>query len=186
MPYQKISETQTLERRKKGLCYFGDEKWHQEDHNCVRPRLYLMKGMESSGDDASEQDQEQDSQYVETIHEESLEIVANSPHAMVGTLRPQNYACAGNTHNFVDTSVVIEYNLSLSKANPVQVKVANGEVLSTMGRCIAVVIKMQGTTFVTDFFTLALGGYDIVLGVQWFLSLSPILWDLVELIMEFT
>lgn len=47
-------------------------------------------------------------------------------------------------------------------------------------------MHIQGTTFTLDFFTFSLGGCDIVLGAQWLLSISPVLWDFIELKTEFT
>lgn len=41
----------------------------------------------------------------------------------------------GSTHNFVNTSVAFKCNILITKASAVQVKVANGEALSTAGRC---------------------------------------------------
>lgn len=45
---------------------------------------------------------------------------------------------------------------------------------------------MQGYNFVAEFRTLPLGCSDVVLGVQWLSTLGPILWDFLNLRMEFT
>ena len=37
----------------------------------------------------------------------------------------------------------------------------------------------------SDMFSLPLGGCDVVLGTQWLHTLGPILWDFVELWMQF-
>lgn len=47
MPYQKVFEAQMQDRRKKGLCYFCDEKWHQ-GRRCLEPKFFLLEGMELS------------------------------------------------------------------------------------------------------------------------------------------
>lgn len=50
------------------------------------------------------------------------------------------------------------------------VRVANGDTLSSEGKCMEVPISMQGNTYYTDFYILTLG---------------PILWDFHKLCMEF-
>lgn len=54
------------------------------------------------------------------------------------------------------------------------VKFDNGELLSSQGKSTLVGLYMQGIVFIIDFFTLTLGGCDVVLRVQWLLSLGPI------------
>lgn len=46
--------------------------------------------------------------------------------------------------------------------------------------------RMQGVEFTTDLFLLSLSGSDLVLGIQWFSSLGPVLRGFVNLTMQFT
>jgi hypothetical protein len=48
----------------------------------------------------------------------------------------------------------------------------NGEEMLSEGKCIDVCLKLQGNTFCSKFFVLILGGYDVVLGVQWLYTLG--------------
>ena len=41
VPIQKITSTQMEERRKKGLCYYCDEKW-QPKHKCKGLKLFMI------------------------------------------------------------------------------------------------------------------------------------------------
>ena len=45
LPIQKISLAQMEERRKKGLCYNYEDKWHI-GHKCRTPRIFLMEGLQ--------------------------------------------------------------------------------------------------------------------------------------------
>lgn len=54
MPYQKVTEAQMQRRRRKGLCYFCEEKWHQ-GYKCLKPKLYLLEGMEFNEENAISQ-----------------------------------------------------------------------------------------------------------------------------------
>lgn len=54
------------------------------------------------------------------------------------------------------------------------------------GRCKNIKLKMQRYEFVVDAYVLALGGCDVVLGVQWLSALGTILWNFNELTMRFS
>ena len=41
VPIQKITSTQIEKRRKKGLCYYCDEKWHPK-HKCKGLKLFMI------------------------------------------------------------------------------------------------------------------------------------------------
>ncbi|XP_035549739.1 uncharacterized protein LOC118349426 [Juglans regia] len=200
MPYQRISEAQMQDRRKKGLCYFCEDKWHP-GHKCARPKLYVMEGMDflEGVDGLAELEPNQSIEEEQDQLPGPAQIASISIQAMMGTPSPKTMKVIGqlkkkevlilidsdSTHNFVDTMVAVNSGLCLHKANPMQVKIANGDVVSSEGVCSAVEIQIQGTTIVSDFCTLELGSCDVVLGVQWLLSLGPILWDFQKLQMQF-
>jgi hypothetical protein len=73
-----------------------------------------------------------------------------------------------------------------NKNKAFEVVVANGERLSSRGKCSAIPILLEGTLFILEFFLIDLQGYDSVLGAQWLKTLSPILWDFASLHMSFT
>ena len=66
-----------------------------------------------------------------------------------------------------------------------EVRVADGIVLKTLGSCHGVTITLQGHRFVVDFNILHLGGCEVVLGKQWLSTLGVISWDFHLLIMRF-
>ena len=59
----------------------------------------------------------------------------------------------------------------------VDVTVTNGEVLRVQKVCKMLSWESQGLVQHTNFLVLPLGGYDLVLGVQWLQTLGPIVWD---------
>jgi hypothetical protein len=67
-----------------------------------------------------------------------------------------------------------------------EVVVANGERLSSRGKCSAIPVLLEGTSFILEFFLIDLRGYDAVLGAQWLKTLGPILWNFASLHMSFT
>ncbi|KAF5472135.1 hypothetical protein F2P56_008875 [Juglans regia] len=197
LPYHKVSESQMLERHKKGLCYFCDDKW-QPGHKCARPKLFLLEGMEF-GESSGEECVEPTGELVVEPVEVEAEIASISLQSMVGGGGPKTMrlmACigkkkliilidTGSTHNFVDTVAAARCKLHVQLGQTINVKVANGQLLESMGKCVAVPLSIQSIPFTVDFFTLPLGGCDAVLGIQWLSTLSPILWDFVNLSMQF-
>ena len=64
--------------------------------------------------------------------------------------------------------------------------VANGEKLKAQEFCSGLQIEVQGESIMVDFFVLPLRGCDMVLGVQWLITVGPILWDFQQLTMQFS
>ncbi|KAJ0008030.1 hypothetical protein Pint_30811 [Pistacia integerrima] len=73
----------------------------------------------------------------------------------------------GSTHNFMDPFVIQRAHLPSNPMEGLSVKVANRQAVRSEGSYAAVPLHMQGNLYTVDFYILTLGGYDIVLGVQW-------------------
>jgi len=87
---------------------------------------------------------------------------------LVGFIKTQQVVIlidSGNTHNFLDPSVVKKIQLPILSYNRIQVKVANGDTIQSEGQCSDVSLKVQGVVLTTEFYILMLGGCDMVLGV---------------------
>lgn len=63
--------------------------------------------------------------------------------------------------------------------------VTNGTKLCSKAVCKNLVFEMQGETFAGEVRLLPLEGCDMVLGIQWLLTLGPILWNFKNLSMQF-
>ncbi|XP_041026999.1 uncharacterized protein LOC121267215 [Juglans microcarpa x Juglans regia] len=118
---QKVFEAQMQERRKKGLCYFCEDKWHP-GHKCIKPKIYVLEGMDIFGDETVE-----DQAKVEIVEEDMVVILIDT----------------GSTHKFVDTTVVAKCDLAVDTAQSIQVRVANGDVVDSLGKIPAVTVQMQ-------------------------------------------
>ncbi|GJS32512.1 retrotransposon-related protein [Tanacetum coccineum] len=91
----------------------------------------------------------------------------------------------GGTHNFLDLHAVKIMECNLSKICPLQVSVANREVMSSVYKCKNFGWSIQGQVFETDVMILPLGGCEIVLGIQWLATLGVIQFDFKNLVMDF-
>lgn len=189
------------ERREKGLCYYCDDKWNP-GHRCKSPKIYLLTGMEfqdeERGDEIFYDSIEDTPTVVENAVLEGIEP-AISLHAIAGSLSPNTMRLVGfiqnqrvvvlidssSTHNFLDPALLQKIPLLVAPTPTLQVKVANGAKLLSGGRCHSVALKLQGNTFITNFYVLTLGGCDVVLGIDWLRTLGPILWDFNLLTIQF-
>lgn len=85
----------------------------------------------------------------------------------------------------MDSKLAKRLDLYSEQIATLRVMVANGVRLSTMGICKNVQWDAQGSSFTTDFYLLPLKGCNIVLGIQWLLSLGSIIWNFSSLTMQF-
>lgn len=62
-------------------------------------------------------------------------------------------------------TVVQKYKLAIKRGKSIQVHTINGYVLNSEGRSTIVNLHMQVVVFNVNFFTLSLGGCDVVLEI---------------------
>jgi len=91
----------------------------------------------------------------------------------------------GSTPTFIHTEVANRLGLSVSSRDGLSVLVANGDRVRSPGVCLATEVIIYEEPFSIDCVALDLGGFDLVLGVQWLRSLGPIVWDFDALSMAF-
>ena len=190
------------ERRRNGLCMWCGVKFIA-GHTCLRSQLYHML-VESEGDNDAEH--EEFSDCLDSLDDSSggqqgegdRPIIAL--HALFGTdgfqtmciqgsVKNQKLVIlvdTGSTHNFVDQSVIKRVGAPLQPIASLMVTVANGEKLRSQEFCAALQFEVQGESVLADFFVLPLRGCDMVLGVQWLVTVGPILWDFQQLTMQFS
>lgn len=77
----------------------------------------------------------------------------------------------GSTHNFLDLDAAKRLGCPLKVIPAVSVAVANGSKISSSRVSGTFSWKMQGVEFSSDVLILPLGGYDVVLGIQWLVTL---------------
>ena len=75
---------------------------------------------------------------------------------------------SSSTHNFLDIVELHTLNLPLDTSQILEVKVADGNIIKTLGVCHGVLVVIQWYKFVADFNMLHWGRE----GVQWSLALS--------------
>ena len=177
------------ERRKQGLCYNYDEKWHL-GHKCKGAKLFLLEGWDvdvkpCSGAQLVELEEDgvvlgpQENVHLADSVSATTEITL---YALVGNPSAQTIRVKGkiknhegvslidfrSTHNFLDATELYTLNLPLDTSQILEVKVADGYIIKTFGVCHGVTVIIQGYKFVVDFNVLHLAGGV----VQWSLTLN--------------
>ena len=107
-------------------------------------------------------------------------------HSQIGNTPLTILIDSSSNHNFLHHKFAKIIGLKSERSCLFSVVVANGERLSSLGRCNGVKLFLQGIPIEVDFFLLPLEGCDVVLGVQWLGTLGPILWDFGRMQMQFT
>lgn len=99
------------ERRKRGLCYYCDEKFHP-GHRCNRPKIFLLEGMREG--EGEERDEESEGALAviqldenKGEEEEVGELLGISLHALEGSLAPKAMRLRG-TVNHQNVFVLID------------------------------------------------------------------------------
>jgi len=92
----------------------------------------------------------------------------------------------GSTHNFIHRRVIENVNCFVRPVSNFQILIVNGGTIKCGGRCENVKIQMADYNLKTHMFAIAMGGWDIVLGVEWLRTLGKITMDYQELYMRFT
>lgn len=189
-PIKKLTQREMEARKEKGLCFNCDEKFVR-GHRCQRKQLFLIIG--------EEEEEEEISPDISEMIIEDLENVQISMHALVGSYSFRTMRIKGNlrgrtitilidsgsTHNFIEPGVVKFSGYKVEPTPNLSVAVADGTKLCSKAVCKGFTWEMQGIQFNTEVRVLAIGGCDMVLGIQWLSTLGPILWDFRNLKMEF-
>ncbi|KAL4332246.1 hypothetical protein GQ457_07G001740 [Hibiscus cannabinus] len=191
---QKLLQTTALKpsllkyRRNNNLCFKCGDNF-QPGHQCKQRQLNLMEEESTLEEDTLNQETEEEQE------EGTLEISMNAHTGSVGysTIRIQGtikgkplsiLVDSGNTHSFI-TSGWAKEGLELQQTNPLIITVANGEKLQSNEKARQLQWKMQGRDFFHDFRVLQMGGMDMVLGVDWMRTFSPILMDFKQITLSF-
>lgn len=179
----------TVEERRehttKGLCFNCDESY-APGHKC-KGRLFridadrdcLVELIEQTGNEEA------------TELEESVITTEISPHAFSGTFNPRTIRVkgwiqgrplsilidSGSTHNFIQAEVATRLGYGMQELPTFKVFIGSGEYLVCKEVCRQVSISIQNTDIVEDLFVLAMGGANVVLGIQWLGKLGLVTTD---------
>jgi hypothetical protein len=80
----------------------------------------------------------------------------------------------GATHNFIDASLVLRPTLQIKEFEGFDVVVIDGHIVECLDRVLNFEIKLGNYTMRDTFYVVDLSDTDVVLGVQWLITLGKI------------
>ena len=81
--------------------------------------------------------------------------------------------------------MVVTSGVTMRPHSGLNVMVANGDRVTSVGLCQAMLIQIGQEEFTLDCYAMPLDGFDVILGVQWLGTLGPITWDFYNMMMTF-
>ncbi|KAH0706166.1 hypothetical protein KY285_010686 [Solanum tuberosum] len=81
---------------------------------------------------------------------------------------------SGSTLNFVVESIVEKHKLPVDIGQTFGVQIGNGDIIRCNKVCRNLQIQLLGFTITQDYYHFALGGADLVFGINWLVSLNTI------------
>jgi len=81
---------------------------------------------------------------------------------------------SGSTHNFVVESIVEKHKLPVEIVPTFGVQIGNVAIIHCNKVCRNLQIQLPGFTITQDYYPFALGGADLVFGINWLVSLNTI------------
>ncbi|KAJ1392972.1 Retrotransposon gag domain [Sesbania bispinosa] len=170
------------ERRANGLCYFCDEPYSHE-HSLTHKKLqvHVLEVLEDK------ETIEEPSVLAEFSDADELQI---SVHALSGvanfkTMRVTGHyqknpvhilIDSGSTHNFLDIGFAKRYGCRIEDLDPINATVADGYKLPISSIVRNFTWRLQNTIFTSHIMLIPLGGYDLVLGIEWLTTVFQQKW----------
>ncbi|KAF8658447.1 hypothetical protein HU200_058898 [Digitaria exilis] len=179
-----LSPEEMAQRRLDGLCYNCPEKFSREHaKQCTMKGIYLIEHADDVTTETSSSD-------------DDLEILVTAitgvrPTSMllldtvVNAVSLKALVDTGSTHCFISEDAARRIGLTPTARPGLTVEVANGDRVPSSGVCKAISVHIGGEEFFIDLYVIPLGGYELVLGCEWLVTLGQILWDLSKLTMKF-
>jgi hypothetical protein len=174
--FKRLTPAEMAAKREKNECFNCPAQFSRE-HLKVCP----MKGiflLHMDNDNPLEETEEVDEPRV-SLHAitglaaaETMQLIVRIDDQTLGAL-----VDSGSTHSFISAAAACRLHLEPLLGPGLHVTVANGDRVASAEICRDVHIFIDDEEFITDLFVILLGGYDMVLGVQWLRTLGPILWD---------
>lgn len=186
-PKSTLSSKEILERRAKGLCFHCDDLYHPGKE--CKAKLYSMVGdtedsTGSVGVTEIIQDMEDMLSTEDTPSEISLNAMAGtqsfSTVRLQGTIKNCQVSIwvdSGSTHSFIDDKVVKKLGFTACIYPPLLVSLADGTQTLVDTACQHLTCSIQGHVLASDLRVFALGGSDMVLGVDWLKQHNPVTFD---------
>ncbi|WVZ89345.1 hypothetical protein U9M48_035766 [Paspalum notatum var. saurae] len=179
---RRLNQSEMAQRRAVGLCYNCDEKFVY-GHKCKK--LFILEVAPDDDEEPEHEEQEEQQQDL-TISLHALTSIRSTTYqtmqiwVFIGGARLTALLDSGSTHNFINDEVASRLQLPLPCRSKLRVIVGNGDQVACSGMYPGIDATIGCERFVLDCYAMPVGGFDLVLGVNFLGTLGPILWDFGE------
>ena len=179
-PTKYIRTDVRAEKIAKGLCYYCDQKYHiNHKSNFKEPQFFTVEiegtheGIENLDTEPILTELDADRELVDL--DPWISVSARTGIQNLNTMRVIGRVGnivihilidSGSTHNFLDVSKAKQLNYQTETISTQAVTVADGSNIVCQSMCKHFNWEMNHKTFETEILVIALGGCDMVLGVQ--------------------
>jgi hypothetical protein len=181
-----LDDDDQRELRRKKLCFSCKEPW-EPGHRCMgKGKVHYIEVL-SDSDGEEEKGQEQESEHDSLVDENPHEEVKSGAIATLsgvprfdtfrvhGVLQGQRVIViidGGSTHNFIDSALVTRRDIPTIDFEGFDVVVAGGCRMPCTKKIPQLNVALGNYTVTNDFFVVEVPDTNIILGVQWLVSLG--------------
>nr|MDZ8003588.1 RNase H-like domain-containing protein [Nostoc sp. DedSLP05] len=193
---QQAKEIERAKERTLGICHTCKKPWAR-GHKCLEKKLYNVEvDIEDEEEEQGpmvEEPNDKELDQVEELIEQDLaqteELDDGHPtlslSAMTGIAPPNTIKLSGflrkekviilvdpgSTHNFIDSRIAKKLGLYIEKKE-FHISLPGNRVLSCQGEVKHQRLRIADFEFSSNYYTFDIGGFDIVLGVEWLRTLG--------------
>jgi hypothetical protein len=180
-------------RKARGLCFKCGERWGQGHQCAATVQLHVVEELldllQAEHDDQATLDDDSEEETLMSISKLAASG-ATTPRTMrvVGMIEDQEVLIlveSGSSHCFLSDIVAAKLSIQAADIPMSRVRVAGGGILQCNKQIKDCVWWAQGYSFSTDLRILALGYYDMVLGMDWLESIGEMNIDWVQKSLHF-
>ena len=187
-----LSKKEMEDRRKKGLCYWCNDKY-TSSHKCRQSQVMMLVVKGHEEDDFVDAEDSLEVAEPEMRLEGSINAIEGregfSTLRIEGFIKKQKLIFlvdSGSSHNVVHSHVVKKLNLNSDLHRDISVGVAGGSTVKVDKICKALEWSMSGHKIVDDFLIMDIGPmFDVILGAQWLWKLGRLILDMEESYLAF-
>ncbi|KAK9068701.1 hypothetical protein SSX86_012816 [Deinandra increscens subsp. villosa] len=183
----RLSDAEKQGRYLRGECYRCGDKY-SPGHRCKTGTFKLLEIADEGEETAGNEPDCTDEQAKISLHAlfGQSSTTTMKLQGILGTTEVLILIDSGSTHNFISDKLVSDLKLITQFIPPFGVQIGNGDILRCNKLCKNISLQLSDLKVTQDFYMFALGGADVVLGIQWLATLNTVQANWKEMFLKFT
>ncbi|KAD6795368.1 hypothetical protein E3N88_06264 [Mikania micrantha] len=183
----RLSDAEKQGRYLRGECFRCGDKYGP-GHRCKTGNFKLIEIADEGGEvTRNEQDCSEELAKISfhALFGQSA-LTTMKLQGILGTAEVLILIDSGSTHNFISDKLVRDMKIITHFISPFGVQIGNGDILRCNQICKDISLQLLDLKISQDFYLFALGGADVVLGIQWLATLNTVQANWKEMFLKFT